>query len=289
MDARVQVVNLRHMNGGGYGDVYLAERHDNGETVVVKVLREYHDPTARRFFAREIRILKNATNNGLVKIIAGNPDATKPYYIMPYYRGGPITKWAGHLSVDQIRNVARQLAAAVVSLHAQDVAHGDIKPDNILVADGELHLGDPLGNGNGCTIHYSANRGGTPGYWAPEVQQGWPISKSGDIFSFGATLFHLSTGIRPTDSGSKDPADWNVQVPEWLRDLIISCCKSEPGSRPSINVVQGALAYGLIVSEHDRDTKNFRQTLFEIGAGVVLGALLIGGIAALLGAGSRRD
>ena len=51
------VLNLQPLSAGGNGDLYLGQRGDNGEYVVVKYLREHHLPHARKAFAREIRIL----------------------------------------------------------------------------------------------------------------------------------------------------------------------------------------------------------------------------------------
>jgi hypothetical protein len=51
------IVNLRPLEAGGNGDLYLGQRSDNGEHVVVKYLREHQLPHARKAFAREIRIL----------------------------------------------------------------------------------------------------------------------------------------------------------------------------------------------------------------------------------------
>ena len=52
-----QVVNLRPPNAGGSGDLFIGQRSDNGERVVVKYLHECHAPYARKAFAREVRIL----------------------------------------------------------------------------------------------------------------------------------------------------------------------------------------------------------------------------------------
>ena len=88
----------------------------------------------------------------------------------------------------------------LANLHAGYDVHGDVKPDNVLVTqEGRLQVADPLGNGSVFTMLFFENHGGTPGYWAPEVRAGGPISYAGDVHSYGATLYELLTGRRPRD------------------------------------------------------------------------------------------
>lgn len=128
-------------------------------------------------------------------------------------------------------------------MHQQNVIHGDIKPDNLMVTgDGNLQVGDPLGNGAGCTVMYNQNSGGTPGYWAPEIAGGaGPMSKAGDVFSIGATLYHLATGIPPRDGMNLDPWAASAHVPACIRNLILAATRSNPGKRPTIEQLLRAL------------------------------------------------
>jgi serine/threonine protein kinase len=115
------------------------------------------------------------------------------------------------------------------------VSHGDIKPDNILVSDeGKIQVADPLGNGIGCTVLFSQNHGGTPGYWAPEIRERKPISQPGDIYSYGATLFHILTGEKPEDGQRFDLALKRFKRAPRIREMIISCCHPDPAVRPNI-------------------------------------------------------
>jgi serine/threonine protein kinase len=231
------VLNLRPLNSGGNGDVYIGERSDNGECVVVKYLRDHHLPHARKAFLREVRILAQG-RRGLVPLLSQDVIGKRPYYVMPYMKGGSLTRHAGRLTLAQLHSIATEVGLSLLDLHVHGVAHGDIKPDNVLISDdGHLRVADPLGNGLGCTVLFSQHHGGTPGYWAPEVQAGGAISFPGDVYSYGATLFELLTGSRPQDGQHLDPTLGNNGNAPKITEIIMACCQSDPRKRPSMQEV----------------------------------------------------
>lgn len=231
------VVNLRRLKSGGNGDLFIGQRSDSGEQVVVKYLREYHHTHARRAFEREVRILMRG-QHGLVPILFAVLDAKPPFYVMPYLTGGSLSKYAGRLTEGQLHNIATEVGRALANLHAAYVAHGDIKPDNILISqDGALRVADPLGNGVGCTVLFSQHHGGTPGYWAPEVHAGGPISAAGDVYSYGATLYELLTGRKPMDGQRLDSALRGYVAAPRIQPIIAACCQSSADARPSMHEV----------------------------------------------------
>jgi serine/threonine protein kinase len=230
----VQIVNLQPLNAGGNGDLFMGQRSDTRERVVVKFLREYHIAYARKAFAREVRILARGLS-GFIPLLFADTNAERPYYVMPYQKGGALTRFAGKLTDSQLHNVATEMGVALAALHRAFAMHGDVKPDNILVTqDGRLQIADPLGNGIGCTISFSDRHGGTPGYWAPEVRTGGSISYAGDVYSYGATLYHLHTGRKPQDGQGLHP--FSESSPK-IWEIIAACCQTDPNARPTIHEV----------------------------------------------------
>ena len=102
-----KIINLRELDGGGRGDLYLGERDDTGETVVVKYLRDYQLEHERRGFAREVRILGRRIHQRVVQIIGARLDVKRPYYVMPYFPGGSLKRFAGRLNHKQLRLAAK--------------------------------------------------------------------------------------------------------------------------------------------------------------------------------------
>lgn len=268
----LNIVIIRSLQSGGYGDLFLAKQTVTGDQVVVKYLRDAHLPQARRAFAREVRILSRELP-GLVRLLAWDLNADPPFYVMPYL-GGSLKTHAGRLTFDQLRTVASELATALAILHEQSIFHGDIKPDNILVSwDGHIQVADPLGNGLGCTVLFSENHGGTPGYWAPEVRNGAPIHPAGDVYSLGATLYELSTGQKPQDGQNLDPGPW---ADAKMREIILACGNKDPGLRPTMKDI-----IRLLRGERWEDIQTQRRQHQELVGTCVLGGLAIFAVMAL--------
>jgi serine/threonine protein kinase len=227
----VQFQIVGTLGGGGRGEVFLGQIIPTREAVVVKYPRNPEHPSVRRRFAREVRILARQFS-GFVSLLAFDVDGPRPYYVMRFLRNGSIAKHRGRLSEAQLFAVASELSSTLTELHAAGIAHGDVKPDNVLISDERrVVLADPLGNGWGCTMMFSNDCGGTPGYWAPEIQAGQPISAAGDMYSFGVSLHELATGQCPVDGLSPNMA-LTAKFDPRLRDIIGACCSANSGERP---------------------------------------------------------
>jgi serine/threonine protein kinase len=223
------------LDEGGAGELWLGFWPRFGVNVVGKYLREKADPTARRGFAREIRILQR-NFRGFVRLFAADSTAAAPYYIMEYFAGGSLVRWAGSLNRLQLGQIALDASTYLAALHAWGIAHGDLKPQNFLLGnDGRVRIADPIGCGWGCTQLFAENRGGTPGYWAPEILRGHSISPSADVWSLGASMYHLATGARPVDGTQFDFRYPICHTAPEIAEVVRACCQSNPDIRPSMN------------------------------------------------------
>lgn len=227
---------LEKIGDGGFADVWRAVRQDTGEEVAVKMLRDFHNPDARHRFEREVRILQGLRHRRVIRLIEANVTAPQPFYVMPLMKGGPLTRWAGQLTPQIVRGILTELADFLAYLHEQGGFHRDIKPDNLLVdAAGQFAVGDfGLGNNPRYTVKFTANAAGTWGYAAPELTRpGAQATAAADIYSLGASLFHLLTGIHPAQFASLDPWTIRPDVPAELRNLILQMVQPDPRHRPT--------------------------------------------------------
>lgn len=201
---------VERVGQGGMGDVYRAERSDGvfEQQVAIKMLRGglWGDALVRRF-EMERHILARLRHPDIVGIIdGGTTDDARPYLVMPYIDGRPITDDCEARSADlpaRLRLVAR-VANAVQYAHTRLIVHRDIKPSNILVTtDGEVRLLDfgiaKLLNddSDGRSSTRSTYRMFTPEYGAPEQIAGLPVTAAADVYALGVLLYQLVCGVRP--------------------------------------------------------------------------------------------
>jgi serine/threonine protein kinase len=231
---------VRELGKGGFGRVLLVRDRKAGTQHAAKVLMSPNDPHARKQFRREVRLLSFFQRfRRVVRIEVAHLNAEPPFFVMPYAEDGAITRWCGKLDLQQTLTVMKQLMEAVTQIHAHGGFHRDIKPDNILVFNRMPALADfGLGNSPDCTVHLTMNAYGTPGYAAPELFQVQPFSTAADVFSAGATWFHLITGQRPSPGSVElDPRNVKPKTPAWIANLIIRMTARDVARRPSAAAV----------------------------------------------------
>ena len=260
---------------GGFADVYRAIHSETKAIVAVKILRDYMNPEARKRFEREVRLLEGLRHERIMPLLAYNLTAQQPFYVMPLMTGGVLTRWAGGLSTDSLRAILCELASVLAFVHQQGGLHRDIKPDNLLVdSAGRVAVGDfGLGNNPRYTVIFTQHAAGTPGYAAPELMTGGFASQASDIYSLGATIFHLLTGIHPMLAGSLDPWTVRPDFPADLRSLILMMVHHDPRYRPTADALLVALGV----------RKQATSPQKPDNSGLWTGVLAVAGIAAFVG------
>lgn len=213
---------------GGMGEVYLGERNDGAfeQTVAIKVLRKsvYARELVQRFEA-ERRILARLAHPGIVTILDGGttPDH-RPYLVMPFVDGVPITTWATEhrLGLDERLRLFVRVADVVQYAHSQLVVHRDIKPSNILAtADGQIalldfgiaRLLDPSTGDDGVTMA-SPLRLLTPEHASPEQVRGERAGVASDVYALGVLLYELITSVRPHIRGDRTLSELEREIVE---------------------------------------------------------------------------
>jgi serine/threonine protein kinase len=221
---------------GGFAEVHRGVHVESGEEIAVKMLRDYTNPDSVSRFAREINLMVQYPHPGIVPVRYYDLSNQKPFYVTPYMSGGVLTQHAGQLQYDYVRYVASTVADVLQHVHSIGGYNRDIKPDNLLLdGRGRVFISDfGVGNDPRITRHFTQNALGTPGYWAPELQRGAPAaSPACDMFSLGASLFHLITGVHPSEANSLDPKEHRPQVPDDLRGWVVALTQHDPTKRPT--------------------------------------------------------
>lgn len=190
---------------GGMGVVYEATDLKLRRPVAIKMLRDEYklDDSAKAGFVAEARTVAELHHPSIVDIHNIIEDDRGLYLIFERLEGKTLDQVIGNqkpMPLTEIKRVLKPVCEALEYAHGQDVVHRDLKPSNIMLTkDGGVKVLD-----FGISRH-AARAGkasttqtvtGTPHYMAPEQEYGF-VQKENDVFSLGAVLYEMVTGVRP--------------------------------------------------------------------------------------------
>lgn len=223
--------------------VWLAEK--DGQRVVLKFApREAADSEAHlNAFTRETWNATRLTSDLFIR--SHEPaNQTSRYYVMAFVDAPNLSSVLRErlLSVDSTVALGQFLVEAASHLLRHDLAHGDIKPENILCVGDYAKLTFKLVDlGSAAEIFSTTSRAGTPSYLAPERFHGAPVSERTEIFAIGITLYQALTNTLPYGEieryqtpvfhAAKRPSKINPNIPPWLEAVVLHAIDLNPEQR----------------------------------------------------------
>ncbi|MGH3785140.1 MAG: serine/threonine-protein kinase [Pseudonocardiaceae bacterium] len=196
---------------GQWGDGVVWQAHDERlhRTVAIKqvllpsALSDIEADEANRRAMREGRITARLHHPHAISVFDVVEYEDQPFLIMEYL---PSSSLATVLSIqdvlppDTVARIGSQIASALAAAHKAGIAHRDIKPGNVLLADDgtakitDFGISHAVGD---VTVTATGMLAGTPAYLAPEVAQGNSAGFLSDVFSLGSTLYTAVEGTPP--------------------------------------------------------------------------------------------
>ena len=288
---------LAEIGSGGMGRVLLAVDDALGRKVAIKTLapRYADDAQLQVRFMGEARALARVSHPHIVRIYNLGPAGEPPHFVMEYLDGAPLTRAATALTFPQRAELMRKVVLAADFLHSQGIIHRDLKPANILVGpDLEPKLLD-FGLALDMEAHQRLSKlgevAGTPEYLSPEQAAGAHLDARSDVFTLGAILYELLTGVAPFRGANtrdlfrsireEDPAlprRCDPSIPKGLQNICLKALEKAPEHRygsaremaddlrrylADEPVLAEPAAYSRLiasqVSEHLRDLKSWRH------------------------------
>ncbi len=199
---------LGFLGQGGMGMVFLARDRRLGREVAIKFVRIDEDRHTQRFLA-EARAQARVEHEHVCKVFEVGEVEGKVFISMQHIAGSSLEVAVDGLSLEQKVVALRNAARGVHEAHRMGIIHRDLKPGNIMVEraeDGSFHtfvMDFGLAHEWNQDVTETGSVLGTPAYMSPEQARGEVsrLDRRTDIYSLGATLYHLATG-RPPVKGS---------------------------------------------------------------------------------------
>jgi serine/threonine protein kinase len=261
IDGRYKVDEL--IGEGGMGKVYLCEHVEIGKRVALKVLHPSYSrmPDLVERFRREARAASKIGHPNIVDVTdSGSTPDGSVYFVMEYLEGvelGSVIEREGALDVARALRITGQICRALSAAHREGIIHRDLKPENIFLISrgGEADVVKVLDFGIAKTTEAEAARErrltspgmamGTPEYMAPEQAAGRPADARTDVYSLGAIMYEMVTGVPPyqgdnfmeilTKKATLDPPppiSIRSELPQPVSDLVLAAMSRNPDSRP---------------------------------------------------------
>jgi eukaryotic-like serine/threonine-protein kinase len=246
----------RELGAGGMATVYLAEDLKHHRHVAVKVLRPgVSEALGAERFLREIEIAAGLTHPHILAVHDSGQADGFLYYVMPYVAGESLRQKLtreGALPVSEAARLLREIADALAKAHRAGIVHRDVKPENVMLADGHAlvtdfgvakALSEAGTDGNLTTAGMAV---GTPAYMSPEQAAGDPhVDHRADLYALGVVAYEMLTGEPPFTGTTPQqvlaaqvttPAEpierHRAGLPAPLADLVMRLLAKHPADRP---------------------------------------------------------
>jgi len=211
---------LKEIGQGSVGTVYLGRDPKINREVAIKVLRydgvsEERLTEVKKRFYREAEAAGRLTHPNIVTIYDAGEDYDLTYIAMELLNGKDLSsccRRVNRLPVTRVLEIIGSVAEALDYAHKKGVVHRDIKPANImLLKGGQIKVADfGIARITDSTRTQTGDIFGTPNYMSPEQVAGKKVDGRSDLFSLGAVMYELLTGVKPFQANTMAVIMYNI-------------------------------------------------------------------------------
>jgi serine/threonine-protein kinase len=288
----------------GMASIFKATDRETGETVALKIpyFQLESDIVFHERFRREEDIGKRLDHPNIVKVLSPKKKS-RLYLAMEFIDGTSLRasmEQERQMPEERAVGIARQIAEALVYMHARGVVHRDLKPENILITSGgQLKILD-----FGIAMDEAARRLtwaglsstiGTPDYMAPEQIGGRRGDVRTDVYALGTILYEMLTGELPysvanaqammrakTSSDPEPPIRYRPDLTPGLQEIVLHALARAPRDRykTAAEMLEDLREPAAVVpgsrTAHARGSSRIsRRAVFTVAVVAVLALLLL--------------
>jgi len=292
----------RRIGSGGFGTVYEAWDGRLERTVAVKAIESTGSRGSRRVL-REAQAAARLNHPGIVTLYEMGEQDGNALLVTELVEGSTLADLnrEGALSDREIGEIGADLCEALDHAHDRAVVHRDVKPQNVLVTEGDDPRAKLMDFGiarlaDGAALTAPGDVVGTLAYMAPEQAEGRAAGPEADVYSLGLMLYECWSGENPNRRATPAATARAIgdrhrplrrlrpDLPRELTDTVDACLAPRPGRRPTLEqlgtTIEGSLE---TLAEHRaRRDPSLRLRVGAIAAAAALGAWLATGHGLLL-------
>jgi serine/threonine protein kinase len=230
---------------GGMATVYRGRQARLKRDVAVKILdpKRCRDPEEVRQFVLEAQTMSKFNHPNVIGVFGVGEEDETHFLLLELVEAGSLydlLKEAGRLTPEETITFACQMASGLAMAHERGVVHRDIKPHNVLVAEGRQMKITDFGlaimdeDGSGGALGSKNKVVGTPHYMSPEQVDAIEVDRRTDVYALGASMYHMVTGkpmfqaksvvellLKQISDEPEPPHTRCSEVPTWLSEVIL--------------------------------------------------------------------
>jgi len=256
---------LTVLGAGGAGVIYKAKQQPLGRMVAVKMIHSHlMTPTAVKRFQQEATTIGRIAHPNIISVYDfGISEENQPFMVMDYVEGVPLSDIldsAGQLSVEDTKQITRQLCDGLGHAHSKGILHRDLKPSNIMMVpvDNGPDIAKILDFGLAKIVYGEEEEDerehltktgetvGTPAFMSPEQVMGKELDLRSDLYSLGCVMYHCLTGEPPFVGETKmetmlmhlnskpepiNPTEGPPLISPYLEAIILKLLEKHPDNR----------------------------------------------------------